>query len=199
VKRRASAARGRKSPAKASARSRRKDGVKLVTRTQVITPFLWYDGHAEDAAKFYCSVFRNSRIVKVSRYPEGAPAPAGSVMTVEFELAGQKFIALNAGPMFKFNESVSFVVECADQGEVDYYWEKLQAGGGSPSQCGWLKDRFGLSWQVTPRQMGALYARGGEAAERVMKSMMTMAKLDIATLEAAARGTTPAPRQKKRA
>ncbi|HTK25783.1 MAG TPA: VOC family protein, partial [Pyrinomonadaceae bacterium] len=117
---------------------------------QKITPFLWFDNNAEEAMNFYTSVFKDSKQVKVSRYPEGAPAPAGSVMVAEFELEGQRFIALNGGPQFKFTEAVSFVVNCETQEEVDYYWSRLTADGGAESMCGWLKDKFGLSWQITP-------------------------------------------------
>src|SRR5256886_1872089 len=121
---------------------------------QKITPFLWFNDDAEEAAKFYTSVFKNSKVGKILRYDEAsakaAGRPAGSVLTVEFEIEGQKFTALNGGPQFKFNESVSFVVNCKTQEEVDYFWEKLTAGGGQESECGWLKDKFGLSWQITP-------------------------------------------------
>ncbi len=154
-----------------------------------ITPFLWFDSQAEEAAQFYVSLFPNSRITKVARYPEGAPMPAGSVMTVEFELDGGSFTALNAGPHFKFNEAVSFVIDCRDQAEVDRYWNALTADGGEPSQCGWLKDRFGLSWQVTPRQLIELSTSDDPAQNaRVMAAMMTMSKIDVAAIEAAARG-----------
>ena len=152
---------------------------------QTITPFLWFDANAEEAANFYTSIFKNSRIVNVTRYGEGGPRPKGSVMTVAFELAGQPFTALNGGPMFKFNESVSFVVNCDTQAEIDEYWEKLTAGGGSPVQCGWLKDRFGLSWQIVPRILPDL-VQDAAACERVMQALMQMVKLDIARLKQAA-------------
>src|ERR1044071_7144397 len=116
---------------------------------QKITPFLWFDSQAEEAARFYTSIFKKSKIGKISRYPEGSPGPAGSVMTVDFQIEGQQFIALNGGPDFKFTEAVSFVVNCKTQKEVDYYWKKLSAGG-SEVQCGWLRDKYGLSWQITP-------------------------------------------------
>jgi predicted 3-demethylubiquinone-9 3-methyltransferase (glyoxalase superfamily) len=152
-----------------------------------ITPFLWFDGQAEAAAAFYVSVFPNSKITEVLRYGEAGPGPAGSAMTVGFELNGQAFVALNAGPQFKFNESVSFVIECETQAEVDHYWERL-LDGGEPHACGWLKDRFGLSWQVTPVQLLRLIADPDPAVgQRAMRAMMDMVKLDIATLEAAAR------------
>jgi predicted 3-demethylubiquinone-9 3-methyltransferase (glyoxalase superfamily) len=151
-----------------------------------IRPFLWFDSQAEEAARFYTSIFKKSKIGTVSRYPEGSPGPAGKVMTVEFEIEGQQFVALNGGPEFKFTEAVSFMVECEDQKEIDYYWDKLLAGGGKPSQCGWLKDRFGLSWQVTPANFGRLY-KNPKTAPRVMQAMLKMVKLDIRKLEEAAK------------
>ena len=154
-----------------------------------ITPFLWFEKEAEEAANFYVSIFPNSKVNAVARYPEGGPGPAGSVMTVGFELDGQAFTALNAGPHFKFSEAISFVIDCKDQAEVDHYWEKLLEGGGQESQCGWLKDRYGLSWQVTPRRLIELTTDADPAvAQRVFSAMMQMVKIDIATLEAAARG-----------
>lgn len=153
---------------------------------QKITPFLWYDTEAEEAATFYCSIFKNSRILTVARYPEGTPAPAGSVMTVAFELMGQRFIALNAGPHFKFNEAVSFMIECETQAEIDEYWTKLTSDGGQESMCGWLKDKYGLSWQVTPKALGTLMSDPDkEKAQRVMQAMLRMRKIDIAELEEA--------------
>ena len=155
-----------------------------------ITPFLWYDKEAEEAANFYCSVFKNSKVHKVARYPEGSPAPAGSVMTVEFELDGQRFIALNAGPHFKFNEAVSFVIDCDTQADVDHYWSKLTSGGGQESMCGWLKDKYGLSWQVTPKILPKLMTESDkEKSKRVMEAMMRMKKIVIAELEEAAAAT----------
>lgn len=152
-----------------------------------ITPFLWYDTEAEEAAKFYCSIFKNSKIHRVARYPEGSPAPAGNVMTVEFELDGQRFIALNAGPHFTFNEAVSFVIDCDTQAEVDHYWSQLTSDGGQESMCGWLKDKYGLSWQVTPKALTKLMSDPDkEKAKRVMQAMMRMRKIDIAELEEAA-------------
>ena len=153
---------------------------------QKITPFLWFDTQAEEAAKFYASIFPNSKILKTARYGEAGPGPKGSVMTVEFELDGQRMIALNGGPVFKFTEAISLSVDCIDQKEVDHYWTKLSQGG-QESQCGWLKDRYGLSWQVNPAILGELLA-GPDAkkARRVMEAMLKMRKIDIAALRAAA-------------
>jgi predicted 3-demethylubiquinone-9 3-methyltransferase (glyoxalase superfamily) len=160
---------------------------------QKITPFLWFDDQAEEAAKFYASVFKNSKIGRILRYDEAsakaAGRPAGSVLTVEFEIEGQKLTALNGGPEFKFNESVSFVVNCKTQEEVDHFWEKLIAGGGRESACGWLKDKFGLSWQVTPTVLiEMLNDKDAKKAERVMKAMMQMQKIEINKLKAAYAG-----------
>jgi predicted 3-demethylubiquinone-9 3-methyltransferase (glyoxalase superfamily) len=157
---------------------------------QKITPFLWFDGEAEEAAKFYVSVFKNSKVGKIARYDEEAARKtgraAGSVLTVEFELDGERFVALNGGPQFRFNESVSFVVNCETQEEIDYYWEKLSASGGETNKCGWLKDKFGLSWQVTPIVLGEMLADPDSAkSQRVMKAMMGMEKLDISALRKA--------------
>ena len=151
-----------------------------------IKTFLWFDGQAEDAARFYTSVFANGKIGAVMPYPEGGPGAAGSVMTVEFELDGHPFVALNAGPQFKFNEAVSFAIECDTQAEIDHYWDKLLAGGGKPVACGWLKDRFGVFWQVMPAEMIGFYANP-RTAPRVMQAMMKMVKLDIAKLKEAAK------------
>lgn len=155
---------------------------------QKITPFLWFDGRAEEAAKFYTGIFKNSKIERVLRYPKGAPYPAGRVMTVEFTLAGQPFIALNGGPEFKFNESISFVVNCDTQKEIDYYWRKLCSSGGKEVACGWLKDKFGVAWQITPSEMMKMYEGDAAAAERVMAAMLKMVKLDIAKLKKAHKG-----------
>ena len=160
---------------------------------QKITPFLWFDDQAEEAAKFYTSIFKNSKVGRITRYGESAEKaagrPAGSVMTVEFELEGQKFTALNGGPVFKFNESISFVVNCDTQEEVDSFWEKLSADGGQESQCGWLRDKFGVSWQVVPRALiNMLQDKDPNKSERVMKAMLQMQKLDIKTLEDACAG-----------
>jgi len=153
-----------------------------------ISPFLWFDKEAEEAVDFYVSVFKNSKKGDVSRYTEAGPGPAGSAMTISFELDGMKFTALNGGPVFKFNESVSFVVTCETQKEVDYYWEKLTAGG-KEVQCGWLKDKVGLSWQIVPAALMRLITdRDRAKAARVMQAMMKMVKFDIAKLEAAAKG-----------
>jgi len=150
---------------------------------QKITPFLWFDNNAEEAMNFYTSIFKDSKEVKVSRYPEGAPAPAGSVMVAEFELEGQRFIALNGGPQFKFTEAVSFVVNCETQEEIDYYWSKLTADGGAESMCGWLRDKFGLSWQITPTIIYKLYSDDAAGAQRTMQAMLQMKKLDIQKLQ----------------
>src|SRR5262245_35665750 len=148
-----------------------------------ITPFLWFDSQAEEAAKLYVSIFSNSRIVNVTRYGEAGPGPVGSVMTVAFELEGQEFIALNGGPHFKFTEAISFSVNCRTQQEVDEYWAKLSAGG-EEGPCGWLKDRFGLSWQINPIVLGAMLSDPDPAkSKRVMEAMLTMKKIDIAGLE----------------
>ena len=157
-----------------------------------ITPFLWFDDKAEEAANFYVSLFKNSKVGTISRYgesgSEAAGRPKGSVMTVEFQLEGQEFMALNGGPHFKFTEAVSFVVNCETQEEVDKFWEKLSEGG-EESQCGWLKDKYGLSWQITPTILGELMAsKEPGKAERVMKAMLQMKKLDIQTLKQAAEG-----------
>jgi predicted 3-demethylubiquinone-9 3-methyltransferase (glyoxalase superfamily) len=153
---------------------------------QKITPCLWFNTEAEEAATFYCSVFKNARIVAISRYGEAGPRPAGMVMTVAFELDGQEYVALNGGPEFTFNEAVSFQVNCASQEEVDEFWERLSEGG-ELGPCGWLKDKYGVSWQVTPTRLGELLADpDAEKAQRVMKAMLQMGKLDIAELERAA-------------
>jgi predicted 3-demethylubiquinone-9 3-methyltransferase (glyoxalase superfamily) len=155
---------------------------------QRISPNLWFDTQAEEAAEFYTSVFANSRVVNVTRYPEDAPREAGMVMTVEFELDGQRFVGINGGPQFTFDEAVSFEIGCADQDEVDYYWDRL-SDGGEEGQCGWLKDRYGLSWQVVPAGMEEVLADPeSERARRAMQAMLGMGKLDIAALRRAADG-----------
>ena len=150
-----------------------------------VTPFLWFDGHAEEAADFYVSVFENAKIVNVSRYPENSPGPAGTVMTVEFELDGQAFIALNGGPVYAFTPAISFSIDCKTQAEVDHFWERLSEGG-EQIQCGWLQDKFGLSWQVVPSILPELLKDDDEAkADAVMQAMLKMVKLDIETLQEA--------------
>jgi predicted 3-demethylubiquinone-9 3-methyltransferase (glyoxalase superfamily) len=152
---------------------------------QKITPFLWFDNQAEDAARFYVSIFKNSRILGISRYGEAGPGPAGSVMTVRFELNGQEFIALNGGPHFKFTEAISFSIDCKTQDEVDEFWEKLSEGG-EPGRCGWIKDKYGLSWQVNPTALGQMLSDPDqEKAKRVMGAMLHMDKIDIAALQRA--------------
>ena len=162
--------------------------------TSKIAPCLWFNGTAVDAARIYTSIFPNSHIGQVQRAAADNPSVAKEdVLTVEFTLDGRDFIGLNGGPDFTFNEAVSFVVDCADQDEVDRYWDALLEGGGEPSVCGWLKDRFGLSWQVVPHRMQEMYASPDRAAaERAMNAMLTMTKLDIAELEAAFAGKVPA-------
>ncbi len=159
---------------------------------QTITPFLWFDHQAEDAAKFYASVFKHSKVNRVARYADKdaeklAGKAEGSVMTVAFELEGQPFTALNGGPVFSFTEAISFVVTCETQEEVDYYWEKLSADGGKTGQCGWLKDQFGVSWQVVPARLEELMSDGDiDTVKRVTGAMLQMTKLDIEALEAVA-------------
>jgi predicted 3-demethylubiquinone-9 3-methyltransferase (glyoxalase superfamily) len=150
---------------------------------QKITPFLWFDHQAEEAARFYTAIFPNSKIVKVLRYGEVGPGPAGSAMTIEFQLEGQTFVGLNGGPIYKFTEAVSFVVNCQTQEEVDSYWEKLSAGGGEV-QCGWVKDKFGLSWQIVPTVLFELLGDPNpKKSQSVMKAMLAMTKLDIQGLK----------------
>jgi predicted 3-demethylubiquinone-9 3-methyltransferase (glyoxalase superfamily) len=154
--------------------------------THKITPFLWFDQQAEEAAKFYASIFPNSKIGRVVRNSESSPGPTGAVLTVEFWLDGQEFTALNGGPTFHFTEAISFVVHCETQKEVDHYWDALLAGG-TPSQCGWLKDRFGVSWQIVPNILLELIGSPDRAkADRVTQAMMKMVKLDIDALRKAA-------------
>ena len=157
-----------------------------------ITPCLWFDTGGEEAARFYVSVFPSSRIVDVTHYGSAGPRPAGTVMTVEFELNGQSFIALNGGPEFTFSEAVSFQVDCETQEEVDFYWERLGEGG-EEGPCGWLKDRFGLSWQIVPTALRRLLADpDADKAQRVMAAMLEMRKIDVEALERAAQGDTAA-------
>ncbi len=160
---------------------------------QKITPNLWFDTQAEEAANFYASLFKDSKIGRISHYDEASAKvsgmPAGSVLAVEFELQGQQFVGINGGPVFKFNEAVSFAIDCKDQEEVDYFWEKLTAGGGEESVCGWLKDKYGVSWQVTPTILNEMLADKDQVkAGRAMKAMLEMKKIDIAKLEEAFEG-----------
>lgn len=152
---------------------------------QKITPFLWFDDNAEEAMNFYISLFKNSKVLSLTRYGEAGPGPKGSVMTVAFELDGQKFVALNGGPHFKFTEAISWVVNCDDQGEVDVLWEKL-SDGGKKGQCGWLKDKYGMSWQIVPTVLVKLLSDADVVkSQRVMKAMMQMTKIDIRGLQQA--------------
>jgi len=164
-------------------------------KIQKITPFLWFDGNAEQAAKFYSSVFKKSKIRAVTRYPKSAEKNsgqlAGRVMTVEFDIEGQRFTALNGGPMYKFTEAISFVVRCKDQAELDYYWKKLTSGGGKEVACGWLKDKYGVAWQIIPDGlMEMLDTKNPDRVDRVMSAVMDMVKLDIKKLKAAYTGKT---------
>ncbi len=161
---------------------------------QKITPFLWFDGNAEEAALFYTSIFKDSKILNVSRYGDAGPGTKGAVMVVSFQLEGQQFTALNGGPQFKFSEAFSFVVNCETQREIDEYWTKLTSGGGRESECGWLKDKFGFSWQIVPAVLGKLMSGDPKKANRVMQAVLQMKKLDIATLEEAAEGKVPVSR-----
>jgi predicted 3-demethylubiquinone-9 3-methyltransferase (glyoxalase superfamily) len=152
---------------------------------QKITPFLWFDNQAEEAMNFYVSIFKNSKVLGVNRYGEGSPALKGSVMTANFQLEGQTFTAFNGGPMYKFSPATSFVVHCETQAEVDYYWDKLGAGG-KPNQCAWLDDKFGVTWQIVPNILIELLGDPDPAkAGRVMQAMMQMTKIDIAALQRA--------------
>ncbi len=151
-----------------------------------ITPFLWFNDNAEEAINFYTSVFKNSKILSVNRLPEGTPGPAGKVLTASFELEGQEFMALNGGPDYKFNEAISFYVNCETQQEVDYFWDKLTANGGEPGPCGWLKDKFGVSWQVVPNALGQLLGDPNpKKSQSVMQAMLKMGKINIAELQQA--------------
>lgn len=165
---------------------------------QKISPFLWFNGNAENAAKFYTSIFKKSKIKAITRYGEAGPGKKGSAMTVTFEIEGQEFIALNGGSQFKFNESVSFMVYCRTQAEVDRHWKKLAAGGEEVA-CGWLKDKYGLFWQIVPTVMFKWLSSKDEAkSQRVMKAMMNMVKLDIAKLKQAYDGKTAKPTRRAR-
>ena len=155
---------------------------------QKITTFLWFDNNAEEAVKFYCSVFKNSRILTTTHYGDSGAGPKGTVMTVDFELDGQRFAALNGGPTFKFTEAISLVVNCETQEEIDYFWEKLSEGG-QKVECGWVKDKYGLSWQIVPTILfDELFQGGDSQVDKVMKAVMTMKKLDIEELKKAAEG-----------
>ncbi|HEX6231793.1 MAG TPA: VOC family protein [Jiangellaceae bacterium] len=156
---------------------------------QKITPCLWFDNQAEEAALFYTSVFKNSRVLDVSRYGEGAPVPAGTAITVRFELDGQEFMALNGGPHHDFNDAISLYVDCKDQAEVDYFWDRL-LDGGEPTQCGWLKDRYGVSWQIIPQALQELLSDPDpDKAQRVMQAMLAMVKIDVDALHRAHAGS----------
>jgi predicted 3-demethylubiquinone-9 3-methyltransferase (glyoxalase superfamily) len=160
---------------------------------QKITPNLWFDTEAEEAAEFYTSIFPNSRIVMTANYTEASPSRAGTVMVVAFELDGQRFVGINGGDQFKFSEAISLQVDCKDQAEIDYYWDKLTAGGGSEGPCGWCKDRYGLSWQVVPEGMDEFFADSDpERARRAMEAMYKMGKIDMAAMKAAGEGVPAA-------
>jgi predicted 3-demethylubiquinone-9 3-methyltransferase (glyoxalase superfamily) len=161
---------------------------------QKITPFLWFNGQAEEAANFYTSIFKNSKIVSVTRCGEGGPGPRGSVMSVTFQLEGQQFMALNAGPQFSFTPAISFFVNCQTQAEVDELWDKLSAGG-KKERCGWLKDKFGLSWQIIPAALGELLGdKDPEKSKRAMQAMLQMDKIDIAKLQHASAQRVSVPK-----
>jgi predicted 3-demethylubiquinone-9 3-methyltransferase (glyoxalase superfamily) len=150
---------------------------------QKLKTCLWFDDRIEEAVNFYVSLFKNSKILETSRYPEGAPMPAGTMLTATFELGGQEFMALNGGPQFKFTEAISLYVDCADQREVDDLWSKLTAGGGEESMCGWLKDKYGLSWQIVPKQLGEMMGdKDPVKSQAVMQAMLQMQKIDVAIL-----------------
>ena len=162
---------------------------------QKIMPFLWFDTQAEAAAQFYTSIFKNSKILETSRYGDAGPGPKGSVMVVRFQIAGMDVTALNGGPRFTFSEAFSFVVSCDNQQEIDEYWRRLTAGGGQESMCGWLKDKFGFSWQIVPKNMGKLMnQKDPQKANRVVQALLQMKKLDIAKLEQAAEDEVPVSR-----
>ena len=158
-------------------------------KTQKITTFLWFEGNAAEAVNFYCSVFKNSRIRHTVRAGDSVPVPKDAALVVDFELDGQNFTALNGGPQFKFTEAISLVIHCDTQDEIDYYWERLTSEGGQESMCGWLKDKYGLSWQVVPTILPELFGDADRArVDRVMQEVMKMKKLDIATMKNAAEG-----------
>jgi len=155
-----------------------------------ITPCLWFNGRVEEALDFYTSVFKNSKVKEVSYYGENMPMPAGSIMTASFEMEGQKFMILNGGTNFTHSEAISFVISCKDQLEIDYYWDRLTSNGGQESMCGWLKDPYGISWQVVPEEMGSLVKNSGSNAGKVMQALMQMKKLDLNRLREAAKGNS---------
>ena len=154
---------------------------------QKITTFLWFNDNAEEAANFYCSVFKNSKILSIVRYGDAGPGPKGAVMIVDFELDGEQFTGLNGGPQFKFTEAISLLVRCETQEEIDYFWEKLSEGG-QKVECGWLKDKYGLSWQIVPSNLNELFEGDSQKVDRVMKAVLQMQKLDMAELTKAAEG-----------
>jgi predicted 3-demethylubiquinone-9 3-methyltransferase (glyoxalase superfamily) len=165
---------------------------------QKITPFLWFDKNAEAAAKFYTSVFKPSKITDIARYSDAGPGPKGSVMTIRVRLLGQDFVLLNGGPHYQITPAVSFVVNCANQREIDYYWRKLTSGGGRPIQCGWLQDKFGVSWQIVPAELPKLITgKDPSRGARVMKALMEMVKLDLVDLRRAAAGAAKGKRTKR--
>lgn len=158
---------------------------------QKITPFLWFNENAEEAINFYTSIFKDSRMGKITRNGDNGPGPKGSVLVANFTIEGQEFIALNGGPRFQFTEAVSFVVNCKTQDEIDFYWDKLLEGGGKEQACGWLKDRFGLSWQIVPDQLGELMSGNDpQRSGRVMQALMQMVKLDLGKLQKAYDGVS---------
>ena len=165
------------------------DPARIQPSTQKIITFLWFDNNAEEAVKFYCSIFKNSRILNTTHYGDSGAGPKGKVMTVDFELDGQRFAALNGGPTFKFTEAISLVVNCETQEEIDYFWERLSSEGGQQVECGWVKDKYGLSWQIAPTILFDELFQGGDAqTDRVMRAVMTMKKLDIEDLKKTAAG-----------
>jgi len=154
---------------------------------QKITPCLWFNGRVEEAVEFYTSVFKNAKVKEISYYEENMPMPAGSILTADFEIEGQSLMILNGGPQFKHSEAISFVINCKDQNEIDYYWERLTSNGGEESECGWLKDPYGISWQVVPDEMGELIKNSGSNAVKVMEALLQMKKLDLNKLREVAK------------
>lgn len=168
------------------AKSAKTSRLKMIKAEQKITPFLWFDEEAEQAANFYTSIFEDSKIVDVTRYGDAGPREKGSVLTVSFELEGQRFVGLNGGPNYKFTPAISFYISCKTQKEVDYFWKRLLAGGGEPNACGWLTDKFGISWQVIPDALiEYLQDEDPVKAQRVMKAMMEMVKIDVKKIQKA--------------